>query len=42
MANRYEQEKADANSPLRAPLLDVMAGLCGQGAAYRAQASETF
>jgi HEAT repeat protein len=42
LAQRYEQTKAEPNSPLRPPLLDVMAGLCGQNAAYRAQAVEIF
>ncbi|MDO8301898.1 MAG: hypothetical protein Q7T18_01525, partial [Sedimentisphaerales bacterium] len=42
LIGRYEQAKDEPNSALRAPLLDVMAGLCGQGAAYRAQAAEMF
>ena len=42
IAKRYENLNADANSSLKAPLLDVMGGLCGQGAAYRAEASEIF
>lgn len=42
LAGRYEQAKGEPNSPLRVSLLDAMAGLCGQGAAYRAQAAELF
>ena len=42
LAHRYEQTNGEPNSPLRSPLLDVMGGLCGQNAAYRAQAAENF
>lgn len=42
LAGRYEQAKSEPNSPLRMSLLDAMAGLCGQNAAYRAQAAELF
>jgi HEAT repeat protein len=42
LVDRYRREKDEPNNPLRAPLLDVMAGLCGQGAAYRVSAAEIF
>jgi HEAT repeat protein len=42
LSQRYDLEKTEPNNPLRSRLLDVMAGLCGQTAAYRVQAAQTF